>query len=56
MFNLYYNICISDSLTLSYSIQTWRDSRFMDGTLMLVLMTLTLMQGHSGLAKAKLQC
>ena len=43
---------------LSYYIQTWHDGRLVDALsylLMLVLVTLTLMQVHSGSAKAKSQ-
>ena len=43
---------------LSYCIQSWRDGRLIDTMnfvimLTLILMTLTLMQGHSGSAKSK---
>ena len=53
MLNLYH-----DSHILSYGIQTWHDGRLMHGihVLMLVSTTLTLMQGHSGSAKAKIKC
>ena len=51
MFNLYYNS------RMSYDIKTWLAVDLcMTYLLMLVTMTLTLMQGHSGLEMANIQC
>ena len=53
MCNLYYNSNISDSISamafkLSMAVDLW-----MTYMLMLIWMILTLLQGHSGLAKAQ---
>ena len=55
MFNLYHNSHISDSIVaLAFTLGMTVDL-CMSYLLMLVSMTLTLMQGHSGSAKAKIQ-
>ena len=57
----YFSTCDNSDNVLSYYIQTWHDSRLMNAIIiclyyvMLVSMTLTLMQGHSGSANAKNQ-
>ena len=48
--------CLTCSLIVisrifSCDIQTWHDCRLVHGILMLILMTLTLIQGHSGPTK-----
>ena len=53
VFNLYYNSQISDSMAFKLGMA---GDLCMTYLLMLVLMTLTLMQAHSGSAKAQIQC
>ena len=48
--------CLTCSLISLTIFNLWHDGRLMHIMLMLILMTLTLMQGHSGLAEGKDQC